>query len=111
MLNDKTEEVYLNSFCFGYRPNSLIELHPEFSAYLFRCQPIRKQIIKLAQGSTRYNMSKVQLMKIEVGIPNNNEQKKIADFLSSIDKKIETTSTQIDKTKEFKKGLLQQMFV
>ena len=43
--------------------------------------------------------------------PNNNEQKKIANFLSSIDKKIDTTSTQIDKTKEFKKGLLQQMFV
>ena len=39
------------------------------------------------------------------------EQKKIADFLFAIDKKIETTSTQIDKTKEFKKGLLQQMFV
>ena len=111
VLNDKTEEVYLNSFCFGYRPNSLIELLPEFSAYLFRCQPIRKQIIKLAQGSTRYNMSKVQLMKIAVRIPNNNEQKKIADFLSAIDKKIDTTSTQIYKTKEFKKGLLQQMFV
>ena len=43
--------------------------------------------------------------------PNNNEQKKIANFLFAIDKKIETTSTQIDKTKEFKKGLLQQMFV
>ena len=111
VLNDKIEEVYLNSFCFGYRPNSLIELLPEFSAYLFRCQPIRKQIIKLAQGSTRYNMSKVQLMKIAVGIPNNNEQKKIADFLSAIDNKIDTTSTQINKTKEFKKGLLQQMFV
>lgn len=43
--------------------------------------------------------------------PNNNEQKKIADFLSAIDNKIDTTSIQIDKTKEFKKGLLQQMFV
>ena len=39
------------------------------------------------------------------------EQKKIASFLSSIDKKIEITSTQLKKTREFKKGLLQQMFV
>ena len=47
----------------------------------------------------------------KVAVPSFDEQKKIANFLSAIDKKIETTSTQIDKTKEFKKGLLQQMFV
>ena len=51
------------------------------------------------------------MSKIKLKIPAVQEQKKIADFLSTIDKKIETTSTQIDKTKEFKKGLLQQMFV
>ena len=39
------------------------------------------------------------------------EQKKIASFLSSFDNKIEITSTQLEKTREFKKGLLQQMFV
>lgn len=47
----------------------------------------------------------------KVVVPSFDEQKKIANFLSAIDKKIETTSIQIDKTKEFKKGLLQQMFV
>ena len=39
------------------------------------------------------------------------EQKKIADYINSIDSKIENISLQIVKTKEFKKGLLQQMFV
>ena len=39
------------------------------------------------------------------------EQKKIASFLSSIDNKIQITSSQLEKTREFKKGLLQQMFV
>ena len=39
------------------------------------------------------------------------EQEKIGRFLSAIDNKIEITLTQIEKTKKFKKGLLQQMFV
>jgi len=39
------------------------------------------------------------------------EQNKIANFLSSIDTKIEQTQKQLEKTKEFKKALLQQMFV
>lgn len=111
VLTADVDELYLNSFCFGYRPNSINELYPDFSSYLFRSELLRKQIVKLAQGSTRYNMSKVQLMKVLIQLPSLEEQKKIANFLSSLDKKIDLVSTQIEKTKAFKKGLLQQMFV
>ena len=51
-----------------------------------------------------YSLEKVKIPCLE-------EQTKIANFLSSIDKKIENTKTQLEKTKEFKKALLQQMFV
>jgi type I restriction enzyme S subunit len=39
------------------------------------------------------------------------EQTKIANFLSSIDNKIEQVGKQLDESKQFKKALLQQMFV
>ena len=51
-----------------------------------------------------YSLEKVKIPCLE-------EQTKIANFLSSIDKKIENTKTQLEKTKEFKKALLQQIFV
>lgn len=39
------------------------------------------------------------------------EQQKIANFLSSIDKKNDNLATELENLKEFKKGLLQQMFI
>lgn len=57
------------------------------------------------------SLSKSTIEKIPLLIPTLNEQKKIADFLSVIDQKIESVSQQIAKTQTFKKGLLQQMFV
>ena len=43
--------------------------------------------------------------------PSKKEQTKITDFLSAIDKKIALVGKQIERTKTYKKGLLQQMFV
>lgn len=111
VLLDNIDELYLNSFCFGFRANSLVELSPYFSRYLFRSEIFRNEIVKLAQGSTRYNMSKVQLMKLEIQFPKIEEQTLIANFLTAIDDKINHCQKQIGQTEVWKKGLLQQMFV
>lgn len=111
VLTVQVDEVYLNSFCFGYRPNSLDELVPEFSQFFFRSENVRRKVIKLAQGSTRFNMSKLELMKLKFDIPKKDEQIKIANFLISIDKSIEKVGAQIEDSILFKQGLLQKMFV
>lgn len=111
VLLDEIEELYLNSFCFGFRANSLDELSPYYARYFFRSNMFRKNIIKLAQGSTRYNMSKIELLKLKIKLPCIEEQNKIANFLSSIDDKIEENQKILEKAKEFKKSLLQQMFI
>jgi len=69
------------------------------------------QTINYPKGDEHKRFWISEYSKIKIGYPSFEEQKKIANFLSSIDKKIELVSTQIENTKAFKKGLLQQMFV
>lgn len=110
VLLDSVDEMYLNSFCFGFRVNQSI-LYTSFSQFLFRSSVFRKKMIPLAQGSTRYNISKSSFLKLKVYLPSIEEQTKIANFLSDIDIKIEALNAKIENSKSFKKGLLQQMFV
>lgn len=63
-----------------------------------------------ASGSTFLEISKKNIEIIPIKLPVLKEQIKIANFLSAIDKQIETVETEIAKTEVYKKGLLQQMF-
>ena len=111
LLDKIQEDIYLNSFCFGFRLKNKVKYLPEFFRYLLRSSNFRTSIYILAQGSTRFNLSKVELLKLKVLLPALEEQQKIADFLSSIDSKLESIEKELEGLKEFKKGLLQQMFV
>ena len=70
-----------------------------------------KQFKKFQTGSALKQLPKSSLKKIKFPYPCLPEQTKIANFLSSIDKKIEQVNRQIEESKGFKKGLLQEMFV
>lgn len=111
VLIDLVKDTYLNSFCFGFRPNTLNELVPKFSQFFFRSECIRKKIIKLAQGSTRFNMSKVELLKLKFNIPSVEEQTKIAKLLSSLDAKLEKEKQVLKQYEQQKKHLLQNLFI
>ena len=62
------EEVYLNSFSFGVRFKSNVNITPEFSKYLFRCSFMRSEISRTASGVTRFNISKERFKKILIPV-------------------------------------------
>ena len=80
---------------------------PKFVYYVF--QSINWKQHNEASGVP--SLSKSTIEQILINVPSVAEQTKIANFLSAIDKKIELVSNQIQDTQEYKKGLLQQMFV
>lgn len=108
-LNDTNP--YLNSFCFGFRFNSLKNINPIFIAYLMRSDMVRFQIMREGQGATRVNLSSERLKSLSIRIPEKATQDEISKIIHSIDKLIfynDYIKTHFFKMKE---GLLQQMFI
>ena len=75
--------IYLNSFCFGYRPT--IELDCYYLGFMLRSSSVRGNLILLAQGISRYNISKTKAMDIAIPVPNKDEQSKIGLFFKQFD--------------------------
>lgn len=103
------EHVYLNSFCFGFRPTPSLSSH--FLAYMFRADDFRKRICFLAQGISRYNISKTKVMKIPVRIPISEEQQKIGTYFRTLDELISKHALQLQKLRQLKSACLERMFV
>ena len=104
------DNVYLNSFCFGFRV-FVNYIKPVYLARYLRSEEMRKTINILAQGSTRFNISKKEMMKLNIKVPYIEEQIKIDNFFNKIDILILKQGKKIEILKHRKKGLLQKMFV
>lgn len=71
----------------------------------------RIDIMLLAQGIFRYNISKTNMIDIKVPVPSIEEQEVVGRFFSNIDNLIAANQRKLDLLKEQKKGFLQNMFV
>ena len=107
-LSDQ-EDVYLNSFCFGYRQDSTFD--PHYLAYMLRSSSVRSDLTLLAQGISRFNISKNKVMELSVSVPSVVEQKQIGQYFARLDSLITLHQRKLEFLRNTKKSLLDRMFV
>ena len=108
VMPESADNIYLNSFCFGYRPTEKFDLN--YLAYVLRAESFRKEMTFLAQGISRYNISKNKVMEVEIPVPSLDEQSKIGQYFSNLDHLITLHQRKCDALQKFKKSMLQKMF-
>lgn len=84
--------------------------NPLFINYVLKSPTLRKKIIICGSGAQHYNIGQEDLKRITIFLPSIKEQKKIADMLELLDKKIELQTKKIEDLKLFKLCILKHIF-
>lgn len=106
-LGDKKVLAGLHTFLARDKAGYTIS---RYRSFMLLDASVKLQIQKLATGVSVLGISKSNLGSIRLPVPSLQEQSKIAGFLSAIGSKIEQLNKELEMNKEFKRGLLQQMF-
>jgi len=109
VLLEDIPNLYLNSFCFGFRFHKETKDDGLYLSYFFRSSYGRKKLYLLAQGATRYNLSKSNFLKIKLELPTPEEQICIAQILYDIDTELNQLETELSKYKMLKTGMMQEL--
>jgi len=109
VLLEDIPNLYLNSFCFGFRLNKDSKENGLYLSYYFRSSAGRKLFYSMAQGATRYNLSKGNFNKMEVSLPKPKEQVEIANILTDMNNEITALETKLEKYKKVKLGMMQEL--
>ncbi|MEQ6117975.1 restriction endonuclease subunit S [Reichenbachiella sp. MALMAid0571] len=86
------------------------ENNTTFIYYMLQQSWLIKAIENNIAGTDPPNLSPSEINYIKIEIPKVPEQRKIAQYLSSVDRKIQSSYAQLVFLKDFKKGLIQRMF-
>jgi len=105
----KIGSAYINQRVATFKVNE--KTTNEYVYQIMLSKDFFNYIQSIPSASAQPNISNQDVLNFEMLIPCLEEQTKIANFLSAIDQKINMVAQQIEQTKLWKKGLLQQMFV
>jgi type I restriction enzyme, S subunit len=110
VMTEELGEVYLNSFCFGFRLSDSSKFFPKYLKYFFRSSYFRQAIRRLAQGSTRYNLSKSEFLKISIPILSDNQQIEVCDSLETFSEINSNINDKINELSKIKSSTLDSIF-
>ena len=105
------DEVFLNSFCFGFHIENKELAYPPYFSYYVSSTPFRKFIYPFAQGSTRFNLCKADFERGRVTLPSLDNQKRIHSVLSSMTTKITIEKAMREQYVSQKQYLLRHIFI
>lgn len=105
------KSILLNSATTNQGFQSIITNNKVVNEFIYYyIDTLKNELIRQSSGSTFLEISNTMVKKLKIYIPLLEEQQKIADFLSTVDKKIENINDTIENLEQQKKGLIQQIF-
>lgn len=103
------ENIIISSLYVCFKTIDIID--DTFLLQYFKSNFFKKSVLQNVEGGVREYLFYDNFAKIKINTPSKSEQVKISSFLTNIDDKITQVNTQLEKTKLFKKALLQQLFI
>ncbi len=104
-LIDQNNKYTLNQRIGGIKSEGIV------SQFLILVLNRNKYFLKFDNGVSQTNLRKDEILNCPIIFPALPEQQKIANFLTSLNKGIELKQQQIARVEEWKKGLMQGLFV
>lgn len=108
LLDADVDNLYLNSFCFGFRLTDH-DVDGLYLSYFWRSKKGREIMSALAQGATRYNLSKEYFNKAVLSLPPIKQQRYIAHTITAADKEVAMLVEKRDKYLLVKQGMMQEL--
>lgn len=109
IANLNNERVVAGLHTFLARKES-DEMQKRFASFLMKTEKVRLDIKKIAQGTKVLSISTKRLAEIQLIIPEPNEQTKIANFLTVVDKRIALLIQKKKQLEQYKQGVMQKIF-
>lgn len=101
--------IMLNTSVIRFRSINEKKLSSDFLPHYLLGKEFLDQIAAESQGSAQVNFGPTHLKLVVCTLPSLPEQQKIAAILTSVDEVIESTQAQINKLKNLKTGMMQEL--